>query len=1229
MTVCKNFAVHARTAVTFAGVESTIYNGYVGVSPGTAITGQYDLQDPTSNQVLSDSSFADLAVSNHKDMMDLAPNATPKGVTLEMGGLEFTPGTYYVTTAINVAFGTDVTLNGENTVDAKFIFIAGTTLVTAADTTFILTGGAKAENIIWALGTAATLGARSVVEGSILAGTAITFGTGSTLNGCAIALSAVTFESSGTVGRPWMIPAAPSASPSTSLRPSTSIAPSSIPSPSPSTSLRPSSTPSSAPTTSMTPTTILSTTVCENFAVHAGTAVTFAGVKSTVYNGYVGASTGAAITGQYYNLQEPTGDSAAQVLGFAKTYTASAVSNHKDMMDLAPNATPKGDTLEMGGLVFTPGTYYVATAINVAYGTDVTLNGGADAKFIFIAGTTLVTGADTTFILTGGAKAENIFWALGTAATLGARSVVEGSILAGTAITFGAGSTLNGCAIALTAVTFESSGTVGPPWLAPSASPSTSLRPSTSIAPSSIPSPSPSTSLGPSSTPSSAPTTSMTPTTISSTTVCENFAVHARTTVTFAGVKSTVYNGYVGVSPGAAITGQYYDLQESTGDSAAQILAFANTYATSALSNHKYMMALAPSATPKGVTLEMGGLVFTPGTYYVTTAINVAYGTDVILNGNDETDATFIFIAGTTLVTGADTTFYLTGGATAKNVIWALGTAATLGARSVVQGAILAGTAITFGTNSTLNGCAIAQSAVTFESSGTVGRPWMTIAPSSVPSTSPSTSLRPSTSFAPSSIPSSIPTSSSMAPTALSDTSICGSFSVHAGTTITFAGVKSTIYNGYVGASTSAAITGQYDLQQDPNIFTVSAASSLANTYTASALSNHKHMMDLAPNATPKGVTLEMGGLVFTPGTYYVTTAINVALGTQVTLNGENTVDATFIFIAGTTLITGADTTFILTGGAKAKNIYWVLGTAATLGARSLIQGSILAGTAITLGTDSTLNGCAIALSAVTFESSGTVGRPWMMAAVPSASPSTSLRPSTSRAPSSIPSSTPTSTSMAPSALSDTSVCGKFAVHARTAVTFAALKSTIHNGYVGVSPGSSITGQYILDYPAAATANEVSAFANTFAGSAVSNHNDMMALSLAPTTTPRGVALEMGGLVFTPGTYYVATAINIAFGTQVTLNGENTVDATFIFIAGTTLVTAADITFNLTGGAEAKNIFWALGTAATLGAGSVVEGSILAGTAITFGAGSTLNGCAIAQSAVTFGSSGTVDLRGF
>jgi hypothetical protein len=105
-----------------------------------------------------------------------------------MGGMPFKSGTHKFNTFINIAFGTTVTLEGSG----EFLLIAGTAMTTAADTYFILFNEAKAENILWALGTAATLGAPNVVKGSILAGTVITFGAQSELRVCALAKSAVT-----------------------------------------------------------------------------------------------------------------------------------------------------------------------------------------------------------------------------------------------------------------------------------------------------------------------------------------------------------------------------------------------------------------------------------------------------------------------------------------------------------------------------------------------------------------------------------------------------------------------------------------------------------------------------------------------------------------------------------------------------------------------------------------------------------------------------------------------------------------------------------------------------------------------------------------------------------------------------------------------------------------------------------------------------------------------------
>jgi hypothetical protein len=90
-------------------------------------------------------------------------------------------------------------LDGQNQQDPVFIFQATNTLATAASTKFILVNGAKAENILWAVGAAATTGASSVLEGSILAGAAITLGAGAEVRGCVLAVAAAGFGAGSSV----------------------------------------------------------------------------------------------------------------------------------------------------------------------------------------------------------------------------------------------------------------------------------------------------------------------------------------------------------------------------------------------------------------------------------------------------------------------------------------------------------------------------------------------------------------------------------------------------------------------------------------------------------------------------------------------------------------------------------------------------------------------------------------------------------------------------------------------------------------------------------------------------------------------------------------------------------------------------------------------------------------------------------------------------------------------
>jgi hypothetical protein len=142
----------------------------------------------------------------------------------------------------------------------------------------------------------------------------------------------------------------------------------------------------------------------------------------------------------------------------SSVFSTLATAAHAAEMEVPDDGT--AIAIETEGRNFMPGTYRSGSKINFVYGIVVTLDGNTKDSplFLFQAIRPLVTTADTYFILKKGAKAENVYWAFGTATALGANRVIEGSILAGTAIIFGTKLALHDCALAQSAVTFESEG---------------------------------------------------------------------------------------------------------------------------------------------------------------------------------------------------------------------------------------------------------------------------------------------------------------------------------------------------------------------------------------------------------------------------------------------------------------------------------------------------------------------------------------------------------------------------------------------------------------------------------------------------------------------------------------------------------------------------------------------------------------------------------------------------
>ena len=123
---------------------------------------------------------------------------------------------------------------------------------------------------------------------------------------------------------------------------------------------------------------------------------------------------------------------------------------------------------ELGGQILVAGVYISPSGAYDMTSVDLTLNGGPNDVWVFQMASSLTVGVGRKVILTGGAQARNIFWQVGSSATLGTSSVFAGTIMAYASITMDASSTLDGRALAqVGAVTFNGSGSVLPAPTAP------------------------------------------------------------------------------------------------------------------------------------------------------------------------------------------------------------------------------------------------------------------------------------------------------------------------------------------------------------------------------------------------------------------------------------------------------------------------------------------------------------------------------------------------------------------------------------------------------------------------------------------------------------------------------------------------------------------------------------------------------------------------------------------
>jgi len=173
------------------------------------------------------------------------------------------------------------------------------------------------------------------------------------------------------------------------------------------------------------------------------------------------------------------------------------------------------------------------------------------------------------------------------------------------------------------------------------------------------------------------------------------------------------------------------------------------------------------------------------------------------------------------------------------------------------------------------------------------------------------------------------------------------------------------------------------------------------------------------------------------------------------------------------------------------------------------------------------------------------------------------------------------------------------------------------NADIGISPGGALTGFGPCTFTG--TANLANAAAATAQNDLTTAYDNLVARPCGTVVTPA----DLGGRTLAPGVYCAASSMAVT-GT-VTLDGP--ANGVWVFQMGSTLTTGTGANIALSGGALARNVWWQVGSSATLGTGTTFRGNILAFTSITLNDNATMLGRALARNgAVTLGTNNTITL---
>ena len=208
---------------------------------------------------------------------------------------------------------------------------------------------------------------------------------------------------------------------------------------------------------------------------------------------------------------------------------------------------------------------------------------------------------------------------------------------------------------------------------------------------------------------------------------------------------------------------------------------------------------------------------------------------------------------------------------------------------------------------------------------------------------------------------------SARAATAAVSLGTAADFAVLAGSTITNTGPSA--ITGDVGLSPGTAITGLPSGQVNGTVHAADAVAAQAKSDLVAAYD------DAAARPATATIPVELGGTTRTPGVYESPAGTFGITGT-VTLDAQGDTNAVFIFKAASTLITASASSVNLVNGARASNVFWQVGSSATLGTYSILRGNVMALASITVTTGVTIDGRVLARTAAVTLDTDTISRP-------------------------------------------------------------------------------------------------------------------------------------------------------------------------------------------------------------------------------------------------------------